>query len=84
MAILPDGSYDAIVIEADQLDGADFRLELTITLGPHIGRVIALRGRHVDTTRHPETTDLDPLGFLGVPGTLVVRAGVPTFRPELS
>jgi hypothetical protein len=84
MAILPDGTYDAIVIEADPLDGADFRLELTITLGPHVGRVIALRGRHVDTSRHPATADPDPLGFLGVPGVLIVRAGIPTFRPELA
>jgi hypothetical protein len=84
MAILPDGTYDAIVIEADQVDGTDFRLELTITLGPHVGRVIALRGRHVDTSRHPTAADRDPLGFLGIPGVLVVRAGVPTFRPELA
>ncbi len=42
MAILPDGTYDAIVIEAEPVDETDFRLELTITLGPHIGRVIAL------------------------------------------
>ncbi len=84
MATLPDGTYDAIVIEADPLDETDFRLELTITLGPHIGRVIALRGRHVDTSRHPAGADRDPLGFLGVPGTLIVRAGVPTFRPELA
>ncbi|MGO9344248.1 MAG: hypothetical protein ACLP6E_17310 [Acidimicrobiales bacterium] len=84
MATLPDGTYDAIVIEADQVDGTDFRLELTITLGPHIGRVIALRGRHVDTSRHSAAAVGDPLDFLGVPGTLIVRAGVPTFRPELA
>ena len=84
MAILPDGTYDAIVIEAEEADGTDFRLELTITLGPHIGRVIALRGRHVDTSRRPVTTDPDPLRFLGVPGTLIVREGIPTFRPEFA
>jgi hypothetical protein len=84
MAVLPDGTYDAIVIEAEEVDGTDFRLELTITLGPHIGRVIALRGRHIDTTRHPAASDPDPLRFLGVPGTLIVRGGVPTFRPEFA
>ena len=84
MAILPDGTYDAIVIEAEPVDETDFRLELTITLGPHIGRVIALRGRHVDTSRHPATTDPDPLRFLGIPGTLIVRGGIPTFRPEFA
>jgi len=84
MTRLPDGRYDAIVIEAEEVDGADFRLELTITLGPHIGRVIALRGRHVATNRRPGTADADPLQFLGVPGTLTVRDGIPSFRAEFA
>ena len=48
MSMLPDGAYDAIVIDAEQTDDGDTRLELTITIGPHIGRVIALRAVHVD------------------------------------
>jgi hypothetical protein len=84
MTKLPDGLYDAIVIEAEQVADGDVRLELTITLGPHIGRVIALRGRHVDARKRRTAVELDALQLLGVPGTLTVREGTPTFRPELS
>jgi len=84
MTGFPDGRYDAIVIEAEEVDGTDIRLELTITLGSQIGRVIALRGRHIVTRRHPDGAILDPIQYLGVPGTLVVRDGVPSFRPELA
>jgi hypothetical protein len=84
MAMLPDGTYDAIVIEAEQAENADIRLELTITLGPQIGRVIALRARHVDTRRRSQVTSLDPLDLLGIPGVLTVREGVPSFRPEFA
>lgn len=84
MSALPDGIYDAIVIEAETVDESDLRLELTITLGEQIGRVVAIRGRHVDTKRRPRASNLDPIDFLGVPGTLVVRDGVPSFRPELA
>ena len=51
MVMLPDGTYDAIVIDAEEAENDDIRLELTITLGPQIGRVIALRAHHVDTRR---------------------------------
>jgi len=84
MSELPDGIYDAIVIEAEEVDGADIRLELTITLGAQIGRVIVLRGRHVDTTRRPGASERDAIEYLGIPGTLVVRGGVPSFRPEFA
>jgi hypothetical protein len=84
MAILPDGTYDAIVIDAEERENADFRLELTITLGPQIGRVIALRAHHVDTRRRSAGTSLDPLELLGIPGVLIVREGVPSFRPEFA
>jgi hypothetical protein len=84
MAMLPDGTYDAIVIEAEALEDSDIRLELAITLGPHIGRVIALRGRHVDARKRPQALRRDPFDLLGIPGTLIVGDGVPTFRPELS
>jgi hypothetical protein len=84
MAKLPDGHYDAIVIEAEELADGGIRLDLTVTLGPHIGRVIALREHHVDARKRQVPVDLDPLELLGVPGTLTVREGAPSFRPELS
>ena len=84
MTMLPDGTYDAIVIDAEEAENADIRLELTITLGPQIGRVIALRGHHVDTRRRSAGTSLDPLDLLGIPGVLIVRDGIPSFRPEVA
>ena len=73
-----------VSIDVDQVENSEFRLELTITLGPQIGRVIALRARHVDTRRRSPTTRLDPLDLLGIPGLLIVRDGIPTFRPEFA
>jgi hypothetical protein len=80
MQTLPDGSYDVIVVDAETADDGDVRIELAITLGPHVGRVVALRGRHVEGGRHER---LDPVKLLGIPGTLRVRGGEPSFRPEL-
>lgn len=81
MQHLPDGTYDVIVIDVENLDDGDMRIELTITLGPHVGDVVTLRGRHVqrrpDDLRPPE-----PLDLQGVCGTLRVRRGIPSFRPE--
>lgn len=92
MKSLPDGTYDVIVVDAEPTDDGDMRIELTITLGPHLGRMVVLRGRHVDGGSHarpaedgPSTGALfgDPLTLLGIPGTLRVRHGEPTFHPEL-
>ena len=81
MQFLPDGTYDVIVVDADEADDGDVHLELAITLGPFVGHVISLRGRHVDD-RNRSMTRSDPVALLGVPGTLHVRDGVPSFRPE--
>ena len=82
MQTLPDGSYDVIVVDAEPTDDGDVRIELTITLGPHIGRLVALRGQHVEGATG--AVDADPVSLLGIPGTLRVRDGRPTFRPERS
>ncbi len=82
MATLPDGAYDVIVVDAETTDDGDVRLELTITLGPHLGRVVALRAHHVE--RRGAAPIDDPVMLLGIPGTLRVRDGVPSFRPELA
>ena len=79
MATLPDGSYDVIVVDAETTDDGDIRLELTITLGAHVGRVVAIRARHVERRGPPV---VDPLTLLGTPGTLRVHLGEPRFRPE--
>jgi hypothetical protein len=81
MTMLPDGNYDVIVIDTERGDDGDLHIEVTISLGPHVGDVIRLRGRHVER-RSSETESEDPYALLGVPGTLRVRAGEPMFRPE--
>ncbi|MHB8329421.1 MAG: hypothetical protein ACYDD6_07355 [Acidimicrobiales bacterium] len=82
MQTLPDGSYDVIVVDAETTEDGDVRLELTITLGPHVGRIVALRSRDVER-RDPAKPADDPLALLGIPGTLRVRQGVPVFRAEV-
>jgi hypothetical protein len=75
---LPDGTYDVIVVDAETTDDGDTRIELTITLGPYVGRLVALRTRHVDALG----ANTDSSTLLGIPGTLRVHRGEPTFRPE--
>lgn len=79
MATLPDGIYDVIVVDAQTTDDGDVRLELTITLGAHVGVMVALRRRHLAA---PHRAVPDATALLGLPGTLRVRDGVPSFRPE--
>jgi hypothetical protein len=77
-AVLPDGSYDVIVVDAERLDGdaavKAVRLDLTVLGGDHKGEVVTVRATGL--TIH------DPLDLLGVPGTLVVSDGKPVFTPE--
>jgi hypothetical protein len=81
MTMLPDGTYDVIVVEAETDNDGDLHIEVTISLGPRVGDVIRLRRHHIERGRGASETD-DPFVLLGVPGTLRVRAGRPTFRPE--
>ena len=81
MHLLPDGTYDVIVVDADRIPDGSVRIEVTITLGPYVGHVVALRVTHIDD-RSDATRGSDPLELLGVPGTMRVRDGVPSFRPE--
>lgn len=70
---LPDGSYDAIVVDAEELDDDLVGIELTILAGPEKGRVLELkgpRGRH------------DAIELLGVPATITVTDGTPRLRLE--
>jgi hypothetical protein len=82
MQVLPDGIYDVIVVDAEAGDDGDLCIDVTISLGPHVGDVIRLRGRHIDRRRGAADRG-DPYELLGVPGTLRVRDGQPIFRPEM-
>jgi hypothetical protein len=81
MPPLPDDTYDVIVVDAEIDDDGDLYIEVTVTLGPHIGRIVRLRKMHVEN-RRGALDDPDPYSLLGIPGTLRVRDGVPRFRPE--
>ncbi|MGA2520665.1 MAG: hypothetical protein ABSG81_07590 [Acidimicrobiales bacterium] len=78
---MPDDTYDVVVVDAEVGDDGELRLEVAITLGPHIGRIVALKKMHVETGPGP-LDSADPFALLGIPGTVRVRSGVPTFRPE--
>jgi hypothetical protein len=73
--------YDVIVIDAEPGDDGALYIEVTISLGPHVGDVIRLRERQIERRRSASASG-DPYALLGVPGTLRVRDGQPIFRPE--
>ena len=70
--MLPDGTYDAIVVDADEVDGG-IGLDLTLLGGEHKGEVVSLRS--------PDLKG-DPVTMLGIPATLTVVDGVPSVALE--
>ncbi|WCO68315.1 hypothetical protein PO878_06185 [Iamia majanohamensis] len=67
---LPDGTHDAIVVDADEAPGGAVVLHLAVLGGPHKGEVVEVRG----------PVGVDPLDALGVPATLTVADGAPSVR----
>ncbi len=72
--MLEDGTYDALVFDADDAEGGGVAVELTIIAGEHKGAVVSV----VSPDWHGDALDL-----LGIPATLVVTDGHPqvTFEP---
>ena len=66
-SVLPDGTYDAFVVDVTVSDEVA-TLELTILAGEHKGEVVAVAAAGLGRS----DTDL-----LGMPATLVVENGVP-------
>ncbi len=64
--VLPDGSYDAFVVWAEEAEEG-LSIDLTITTGAHKGEVVTIRG----------TMTADPVHLTGMPCTLVVEDGQP-------
>jgi hypothetical protein len=65
--VLEDGTYDAIVVDADVgPEPGSLTVELAIAAGPRKGEVVAL-------TVHDNGRD--PLDLLAVPATIVVADG---------
>jgi len=69
---LPDGTYDAIVVDADARDDGTTTLELTVLAGSHKGQVVELSG----------PTRRDALDLLGIPATITIEDGRPRVRLE--
>lgn len=69
---LPDGTYDAIVVDANGGPDRSTALELAVLAGPHKGEVLALRG--------PAASE--PLDLLGLPATITVADGRPRVELE--
>lgn len=74
-SVLPDGSYDVLVVNTSRHgDDGSLGVEVAIVAGPAKGQVVSLR-----------TTDLtgtEPLDLLALPATLTVRSGEPTLQLE--
>jgi len=72
--VLDDGTYDALVFDAEDRDGGGVAVELTILAGEHKGEVVSVVA--ADWAG-------DPLDLLGIPATLTVADGRPevTFEP---
>lgn len=66
--MLEDGTYDAFVVDAEDVGGGVLRLDLTILAGPHKGEVVSLRVAGLG---------VDELDALGTPATLTVLGGEP-------
>jgi hypothetical protein len=72
-AALPDGTYDALAVDAREADDGSVTVDLTIVAGPAKGEVVSLRATGLTG---------DPLDLLGVPATITVAGGVPAVRFE--
>jgi hypothetical protein len=66
--MLEDGTYDGIVVDAEEAGDGRVRLEITLLGGPRKGEVVVL---------HAAGLAGDPLDRLGMPVTLSVAGGEP-------
>ena len=70
---LPDGIYDALVVDTATHDDGSVAVDLTIVAGEAKGEVVTLRAENLSG---------DPLDLLGVPATITVTEGSPSVRFE--
>jgi len=71
--MLPDGSYDAIVVDAADACGGVIAVELAVLGGIHKGAVVPVRVTGLQR---------DPLDLLAAPATLTVAEGNPSLHLE--
>jgi hypothetical protein len=70
---LPDGTYDALVVDTTTHEDGSVAVDLTIIAGAAKGDVVTLRTANLAG---------DPLDLLGVPATITVAGGRPSVRFE--
>ncbi|HEY8527710.1 MAG TPA: hypothetical protein VIL48_22280 [Acidimicrobiales bacterium] len=71
--MLADGTYDALVVDAEPRDDGAVSIDLTVVSGPNKGEVVTVLARNLAG---------DPVDLLGVPATLTVADGAPSLRLE--
>jgi hypothetical protein len=71
MTTLPDGTYDALIIDVARDDKDATRVEFVITRGEQKGNVLALRAASLNRSE----TDL-----IGMPVTITIVNGEPRVR----
>lgn len=71
--MLADGTYDAMVVDAEDLDGGAVGLEITILVGEHKGEVVTVRADGLGRAA---------IELLAVPATLTVADGSPSVELE--
>ena len=67
--MLADGTYDAVVVDAEEAGNGAVALDLAVLAGPHRGEMV---------TVHATGLQRDALDLLAVPAVLTVTDGEPT------
>ena len=71
--VLSDGTYDVLVVDADDDAEGVVHVEVTILAGEHKGEVVSVAAAGLRR---------DPLDLLAAPGTLTVADGSPSLVLE--
>jgi hypothetical protein len=69
--VIDDGRYDVFVVDAVPVESAAWTLDLTILAGPHKGEVVTVTAVGLGGSE---------FDLIGMPGTLTVENGRPSFR----
>jgi hypothetical protein len=68
MSALADGTYDVIVVDAQEIGEDVVAIDCAVSSGPHRGEVVSLRASHLNRNW---------FDLLAAPGTLTVIEGEP-------
>ena len=66
MSALEDGTYDVMVVDAEEHDDGTIAVELAVASGAHRGEVVRIVATNLDRSW---------IDLLASPGTLIVTAG---------